>query len=187
VKIACGAYHNLALLEDGGVSAWVSQIATAKPDYFGSASSGRTHQQSSLPTGFMAGRTAAAVAAGAYHNLVLFSDGTVGAWGKNDAGQATVPAGLSNVVRIIAFGDTSIAIKADGQIVSWGRVSNTVPMLDRPALTPVTPMTLEQSIAYIGDDELVEVTPQSIRIRKRFLTENERKRATKSSEAPLLA
>ena len=140
VKIACGAYHNLALLEDGGVSAWVSQIATAKPDYFGSASSGRTHQQSSLPTGFMAGRTAAAVAAGAYHNLVLFSDGTVGAWGKNDAGQATVPAGLSNVVRIIAFGDTSIAIKADGQIVSWGRVSNTVPTLDRPALTPMTPM-----------------------------------------------
>ena len=34
-------------------------------------------------------------------------------------------------------------------------------------LTPVTPMTLEQAIAYIEDDELVEVTPQSIRLRKR--------------------
>ncbi len=44
-------------------------------------------------------------------------------------------------------------------------------------LTPVTPMTLEQSIAYIGDDELVEVTPQSIRIRKRELVPHLRKRA----------
>ncbi|HEX2593144.1 MAG TPA: translational GTPase TypA [Rhizomicrobium sp.] len=44
-------------------------------------------------------------------------------------------------------------------------------------LTPVTPMTLEQSIAYIGDDELVEVTPQSIRIRKRELVPHMRKRA----------
>ena len=36
-------------------------------------------------------------------------------------------------------------------------------------LTPIVPMTLEQAIAYIEDDELVEVTPQSIRIRKRAL------------------
>jgi GTP-binding protein len=44
-------------------------------------------------------------------------------------------------------------------------------------LTPVTPMTLEQSIAFIDDDELVEVTPQSIRIRKRELVPHLRKRA----------
>ena len=34
-------------------------------------------------------------------------------------------------------------------------------------LTPIVPMTLEQAIAYIEDDELVEVTPQSIRLRKK--------------------
>ena len=34
-------------------------------------------------------------------------------------------------------------------------------------LTPIVPMTLEQAMAYIEDDELVEVTPQSIRLRKR--------------------
>jgi predicted membrane GTPase involved in stress response len=34
-------------------------------------------------------------------------------------------------------------------------------------LTPVVPLTLEQAIAYIEDDELVEVTPESIRLRKR--------------------
>jgi GTP-binding protein len=44
-------------------------------------------------------------------------------------------------------------------------------------LTPVVPLTLEQSIAYIEDDELVEVTPQSIRLRKRELTPHLRKRA----------
>jgi GTP-binding protein len=44
-------------------------------------------------------------------------------------------------------------------------------------LTPVSPFTLEQSIAYIGDDELVEVTPQSIRLRKKELTPHLRKRA----------
>ena len=50
-------------------------------------------------------------------------------------------------------------------------------------LTPPKRMTLEQAIAYIDDDELVEVTPKSIRLRKRYLDPNERKRARRSSEA----
>ena len=47
------------------------------------------------------------------------------------------------------------------------------------ALTLVPPIrhTLEQALEFIEDDELVEVTPQSIRLRKKLLTENERKRA----------
>ncbi len=43
-------------------------------------------------------------------------------------------------------------------------------------LTPPRRFTLEQAIDYIQEDELIEVTPDSIRMRKRFLTENERKR-----------
>jgi GTP-binding protein len=46
-------------------------------------------------------------------------------------------------------------------------------------LTPPIRMTLEKAIAYIGDDELVEVTPKSIRLRKRELDPNARKRAAK--------
>jgi GTP-binding protein len=46
-------------------------------------------------------------------------------------------------------------------------------------LTPVQKMTLEQALEFIGEDELVEVTPKSIRLRKKHLTENERKRAAK--------
>jgi GTP-binding protein len=44
-------------------------------------------------------------------------------------------------------------------------------------LTPPIRHTLEQALEFIEDDELVEVTPESIRIRKKLLTENERKRA----------
>ncbi|WAT19010.1 translational GTPase TypA [Aurantiacibacter sp. MUD11] len=44
-------------------------------------------------------------------------------------------------------------------------------------LTPPRKMTLEQAIAYIGDDEIVEVTPQSIRLRKAILDPHERKKA----------
>src|SRR5579883_973804 len=50
-------------------------------------------------------------------------------------------------------------------------------------LTPPQIMTLEQAIAYIADDELVEVTPKSIRLRKRFLDPNDRKRASRAAEA----
>ena len=44
-------------------------------------------------------------------------------------------------------------------------------------LTPPVRLSLEQAMEYIADDELVEVTPKSIRLRKRHLTEGERKRA----------
>jgi GTP-binding protein len=50
-------------------------------------------------------------------------------------------------------------------------------------LTPPRRMSLEQAIAYIEEDELVEVTPKSIRLRKRFLDANERKRASRQKES----
>ncbi len=48
-------------------------------------------------------------------------------------------------------------------------------------LTPPMRMTLEKALSYIQDDELVEVTPDSIRLRKRYLDSNERKRMEKQS------
>jgi GTP-binding protein len=50
-------------------------------------------------------------------------------------------------------------------------------------LTPPKRMTLEQAIAYIQNDELVEVTPKSIRLRKRYLDPHERKRQSRKAEA----
>ena len=54
---------------------------------------------------------------------------------------------------------------------------------DAIRLTPPKRLTLEQAIAYIDDDELVEVTPKSIRLRKRYLDPNERKRASRAKVA----
>ena len=50
-------------------------------------------------------------------------------------------------------------------------------------LTPPIRMTLEKALAYIEDDELVEITPKSIRLRKKHLDPNDRKRAEKAREA----
>jgi GTP-binding protein len=49
-------------------------------------------------------------------------------------------------------------------------------------LTPPIRMTLEKAMAYIGDDELVEITPKSIRLRKKLLDPNDRKRDEKRRE-----
>ena len=56
---------------------------------------------------------------------------------------------------------------------------------DAILLTPPIELTLEYAVEFIADDELVEVTPQSIRIRKRYLTENERKRMSRAAESAL--
>jgi GTP-binding protein len=53
---------------------------------------------------------------------------------------------------------------------------------DAIRLTPPRVMTLEQAIAYIDDDEMVEVTPQSIRLRKAFLDPNERKKQSRKKD-----
>lgn len=63
-----------------------------------------------------------------------------------------------------------------------------LPVLTKPlfwfrlavVLVPPIRMTLEQALEFIDDDELVEVTPTSIRIRKRHLTENDRRRANRA-------
>ncbi|MDO4681499.1 MAG: translational GTPase TypA [Lautropia sp.] len=50
-------------------------------------------------------------------------------------------------------------------------------------LTPPIELTLEKAVEFIADDELVEITPKSIRLRKRFLKEHERRRAQREGEA----
>ena len=52
---------------------------------------------------------------------------------------------------------------------------------DAIQLSPAIKYTLEQALDFIEDDELVEVTPKEIRLRKKFLTESDRKRASRSA------
>jgi GTP-binding protein len=52
---------------------------------------------------------------------------------------------------------------------------------DALTLSPPVRHSLEQALEFIEDDELVEVTPDSIRLRKKFLLEHERRRAARSA------
>ena len=47
-------------------------------------------------------------------------------------------------------------------------------------LTPPTKMSLEQILSFLNEDELAEITPKSIRLRKKILNENDRKRYSKN-------
>jgi GTP-binding protein len=51
-------------------------------------------------------------------------------------------------------------------------------------LTPPVQLSLEFAVEFIDDDELVEVTPKSIRVRKRFLKEHERRRTRRDEQVP---
>jgi len=140
--IAAGSFHSLALTHDGRVSGWGLDLngrtqAPAGMTGVGLIAAGFEHSLVSLTDEF--GRpevlgfggntqgqlearfvTAAAIACGDYHNLVLQSDGTVIAWGSNQFGQSTVPAGLGGVTAITAGVGYSGALKSDGSASLWG-------------------------------------------------------------------
>src|SRR5205807_302515 len=75
------------------------------------------------------------------------ADGKVVAWGKNDGGQTNVPAGLSNVVAIVARSSCNLAVKDDGTMVGWGSCP-----VNPPALTNALVASLGDAhgIALIG-------------------------------------
>jgi hypothetical protein len=64
--------------------------------------------------------SAVAVAAGAWHSLVLGRDGSITALGQNYDGQCNVPASLSNVIGVAAGGYHSLALTFDGEVIGWG-------------------------------------------------------------------
>jgi len=61
-----------------------------------------------------------AISAGRAHCLAMKSNGTVAAWGANDYGQCDVPAGLNNVVAVVAPWNYSLILKSNGTVVGWG-------------------------------------------------------------------
>jgi len=84
------------------------------------------------------------------------------------------------IVGLHSRGNDLVVNPTKGKQLTNVRASGTDEAL---TLTPHISMTLEQALEFIEDDELVEVTPESIRLRKKALTENERKRASRGPKS----
>lgn len=113
-------------------------------------------------------------------SIVSFEQGDAIAYGLFNAqerGRLFITTGTP-VYQGMVVGECSRAEDLDINVCKGKKLTNTRASGsdDAVKLVPVTPMTLEQSIEFIGNDELVEVTPESIRIRKRYLDAAERKR-----------
>ena len=120
-------------------------------------------------------------------NGVMISNGTGPApayalWGLQDRGRMLIDAGVQiyegQLVGIHAK-DNDLTVNAlRAKQLTNVRASGKD---DALTLTPYVKLSLEQALEFIDDDELVEVTPKEIRLRKKHLTENDRKRASRQA------
>jgi alpha-tubulin suppressor-like RCC1 family protein len=153
VGITAGENHSLALLADGKVYSWGINSA-------GQLGNGSTSAAFAFPPALVPNLNGVkALAAGRNHSLALRTDGTVWAWGQNTTGQlgvspptssvptATHVASLTGIIDIKAGFDTSVALRADRIVLTWG--SNTKGQLGwgtpglgaNPLPTPVSNLT----------------------------------------------
>ena len=120
---------------------------------------------------------------------VLISNGTGDAvtyamWKLEDRGPMMIQPGVK-IYEGMIVGEHAKSNDLDVNVLEGKKLTNirTTSKDEAVRLTPPIQMTLEKAIAYIADDELVEVTPKSIRLRKRYLDPNMRKRMAKQAEA----
>jgi GTP-binding protein len=126
---------------------------------------------------------------GGRHNGVLISNDIGEAvayalWNLEDRGQMVIEPGWK-VYQGMIVGVHTRDNDLEVNVLKGKKLTNirTTSKDEAVRLTPPIRMTLERALAWIQDDELVEVTPKSIRLRKRYLDPNERKRWEKSKEA----
>ena len=122
-------------------------------------------------------------------NGVLISNGTGVAveyalWGLEDRGYLIIPAGV-RIYEGMIIGQHSRDNDLEVNALKAKQLTNirTTSKDEAVKLTPPRVPTLEQAIAYIEEDELMEVTPKNIRLRKRHLDPNMRKRAEKAKDS----
>jgi GTP-binding protein len=141
-----------------------SGIMTSIFDHYGPVKEGEvTSRQNGVMVSMVAGKTAA------YSLFNLQSRGRLFLGHAIDVYEGQI-IGLHSRDNDLAINPTK------GKQLTNVRASGTDEAL---TLSPPVTHTLEQALEFIEDDELVEVTPESIRLRKKLLTENERKRAKK--------
>lgn len=120
---------------------------------------------------------------------VLISNGlgeavTYAMWKLEDRGAMMIEPGVK-VYEGMIIGEHAKSNDLDVNILEGKKLTNVRAAGKDEAvrLTPPMLMSLEKALAYIADDELVEVTPKSIRLRKRYLDPNMRKRMAKQADA----
>ena len=101
-------------------------------------------------------------------------------WKLQDRGPMMIVPGVK-IYEGMIIGEHAKSNDLDVNVLEGKKLTNirTTSKDEAVRLTPPIQMTLEKAIAYISDDELVEVTPKSIRLRKRYLDPNMRKRMSK--------
>jgi GTP-binding protein len=119
--------------------------------------------------------------------LIANAEGTAVAyalWNLEERGPMFIDPGIA-VYQGMLIGEHSRGNDLDVNVLKGKQLTNirAAGKDEAVRLTPPRRMSLEQAIAYIDDDELVEVTPKSIRLRKRFLEPEDRKRARKQAAA----
>lgn len=119
--------------------------------------------------------------------LISNSDGTSVAyalWNLEDRGPMLIEPGVP-VYQGMIIGEHTRGNDLEVNVIKGKQLTNirTTSKDEAVRLTPPIQMTLEKALSYIADDELVEVTPKSIRLRKRYLDPNERKRHQRAAEA----
>jgi len=105
-------------------------------------------------------------------------------WNLEDRGPMMIEPGWK-VYRGMIVGEHTRGNDLEVNVLKGKKLTNirTTAKDEAVRLTPPIRMTLEKALAYIEDDELVEVTPKSIRLRKRLLDPHERKRDERRKEA----
>jgi GTP-binding protein len=105
-------------------------------------------------------------------------------WNLEDRGPMMIEPGWK-VYRGMIVGEHTRGNDLEVNVLKGKKLTNirTTSKDEAVRLTPPIRMTLEKALAYIQDDELVEVTPKSVRLRKRLLDPNERKRDERRKEA----
>jgi GTP-binding protein len=105
-------------------------------------------------------------------------------WNLEERGPMMIEPGW-RVYRGMIVGEHSRGNDLEVNVLKGKKLTNirTTAKDEAVRLTPPIAMTLEKALAYIEDDELVEVTPKSIRLRKKLLDPHERKRDERSKEA----